>query len=98
MAGRELRDQIFRLTNADAGAAIQFRRSHLIIMEYRFQRVFPLPSLAARRPRLRPNCRTTSTRHQQLDENGQGKPYAVYGSARTMAEIEVDTELGTVRV
>jgi CO/xanthine dehydrogenase Mo-binding subunit len=33
-----------------------------------------------------------------LDENGQGNPYAVYGFGAHMAEIEVDVELGTVRV
>jgi aldehyde oxidoreductase len=32
-----------------------------------------------------------------LDENGQGVPYSVYGFGAHMAEIEVDTELGTVR-
>ncbi|MFV0512735.1 MAG: molybdopterin-dependent oxidoreductase [Jhaorihella sp.] len=33
-----------------------------------------------------------------LDENGQGKPYAVYGYGAQVAEVEVDTRLGTVRV
>jgi aldehyde oxidoreductase len=33
-----------------------------------------------------------------LDENGQGVPYAVFGFGAHMAEIEVDSELGTVRV
>jgi len=33
------------LTNADAGAAIQFGDGHLIIMEYRFQRIFSLQDL-----------------------------------------------------
>jgi aldehyde oxidoreductase len=33
-----------------------------------------------------------------LDENGQGTPYAVYGFGAHMAEIEVDIELGAVRV
>src|SRR5579871_3612901 len=33
-----------------------------------------------------------------LDENGQGTPYAVFGFGAHMAEVEVDTELGTVRV
>ena len=33
-----------------------------------------------------------------LDENGQGVPYAVFGFGAHMAEIEVDTELGTIRV
>lgn len=33
-----------------------------------------------------------------LDENGQGIPYAVYGYAAHIAELEVDIELGTVRM
>src|SRR5260370_33385140 len=33
-----------------------------------------------------------------LDENGQGVPYAVFGFGAHMAEIEVDSELGTVHV
>jgi len=33
-----------------------------------------------------------------LDENGQGNPYAVYGFGAHMAEVELDVELGTVRV
>ena len=33
-----------------------------------------------------------------LDENGQGAPYATYGFAAQMAEVEVDMDLGTVRV
>jgi len=33
-----------------------------------------------------------------LDENGHGAPYAVYGYGAQIAEVAVDTELGTVRV
>ncbi|MCS6764655.1 MAG: molybdopterin-dependent oxidoreductase [Candidatus Protistobacter heckmanni] len=33
-----------------------------------------------------------------LDENGQGVPYATYGFAAQMAEVEVDTGLGSVKV
>ena len=33
-----------------------------------------------------------------LDENGQGKPYAVYGYGVQMAEIEVNKELGTIKI
>ena len=35
---------------------------------------------------------------RQLDENGQGEPYAQYGYAAQMAVVEVDTGLGTVKV
>ena len=33
-----------------------------------------------------------------LDENGQGAPYATYGFAAQVAEVEVDLDLGTVKV
>jgi aldehyde oxidoreductase len=33
-----------------------------------------------------------------LDENGQGVPYAVFGFGAHLAEIAIDTELGTVQV
>ncbi|MFK7875481.1 MAG: molybdopterin-dependent oxidoreductase [Paracoccaceae bacterium] len=33
-----------------------------------------------------------------LDENGQGRPYAVYGYGAQIAEVEVDLKLGTTRV
>lgn len=33
-----------------------------------------------------------------LNADGQGSPYAVYGFGAHMAEVEVDSELGTVRV
>ena len=33
-----------------------------------------------------------------LDENGQGKPYAVYGYGAHVAEVEVDRQLGTIKV
>lgn len=35
---------------------------------------------------------------EPLDANGQGVPYATYGFAAQMAEVEVDVELGTTRV
>ncbi|MDF1735528.1 MAG: molybdopterin-dependent oxidoreductase [Minwuia sp.] len=33
-----------------------------------------------------------------LDENGQGEPYALYGYGAQMVELEVDSELGTVKL
>ena len=33
-----------------------------------------------------------------LNENGQGTPYAVYGYGAQVAEIEVDLQLGKVKV
>ena len=33
-----------------------------------------------------------------LDANGQGVPYAIYGFGAHLAEVEVDFDLGTVKV
>ena len=35
---------------------------------------------------------------EPLNENGQGKPYGTYGFAAQIADVEVDMELGTVKV
>ncbi len=35
---------------------------------------------------------------KRLDKNGQGIPYAVYGFGAHLAEVEVDLELGTIKV
>jgi aldehyde oxidoreductase len=35
---------------------------------------------------------------KRLDKDGQGSPYSVYGFGAHLAEVEVDTELGTVKV
>ena len=35
---------------------------------------------------------------EPLDENGQGKPYATYGFAAQIADLDVDLELGTVQL
>lgn len=99
MAGRALRDAIFRLTNADAGAAIQFNDGHLVIQEYRYQRIFPLQDLPPDPHGYVLTAEETfDPPTSKLDANGQGNPYAVYGFGAHMAEIEVDIELGTVRV
>jgi CO/xanthine dehydrogenase Mo-binding subunit/aerobic-type carbon monoxide dehydrogenase small subunit (CoxS/CutS family) len=37
-------------------------------------------------------------RTEPLDEDGQGVPYATYGFAAQLAELEVDLELGTVKL
>ena len=99
MAGKELRDSIFRLTNADAGAIIQFGEGNLTIIEKSLQRIFPLRDLP-----LDPYGyvltaeQTFDPPTSKLDENGQGSPYAVYGFGAHIAKVEVDIELGTVRV
>ena len=61
-------------------------------------------------PSTSPPCPSTPTatsspprppgtrRPRPLDADGQGIPYAVYGTGAQLAELEVDTALGTVRL
>jgi aldehyde oxidoreductase len=99
MAGSELRRAILRLANAGEEATIDFGQNGLVIREGGIQRSVPLPDL----PRDKFGYvltveQTFDPPTSPLDENGQGSPYAVFGFGAHMAEIEIDIELGTVRV
>jgi CO/xanthine dehydrogenase Mo-binding subunit len=99
MAGAELRRSILRLTNASEDAVIDFGEHTLTIREGGKQRSFSLQDL----PLDKYGYALTSEQTfdpptSALDENGQGRPYAVYGFGAHMAEIAIDVELGTVRV
>jgi CO/xanthine dehydrogenase Mo-binding subunit/aerobic-type carbon monoxide dehydrogenase small subunit (CoxS/CutS family) len=99
MAGTELRRAILHLAGACQCAAITFSEGWLTVQEGEKRRRVCLRSLSpdehgyvlTREATFDP---PTST----LDENGQGVPYAVFGFGAHLAEIEVDLELGTVRV
>lgn len=99
MAGTEMRRQILRLADAGEGASILFGGRVPIICDEGFDRELPLENL----PRDRFGYvlmveQTFDPPTSPLDENGQGNPYAVFGFGAHMAEIEIDVELGTVRV
>lgn len=100
IAARDLRAQILRLANAGDGATLNFDGAVLTVDDGGAVRRIDLASL----PRLnldgdvllgegRFDPPTT-----MLDANGQGVPYATYGFAAQMALVEVDTELGKVKV
>jgi aldehyde oxidoreductase len=99
MAGTQLRQAILDLAGARAGATIEFgdgsitvagdgKRKSIALKDMRLDALgYVITQEATFDPPTSP-----------LDENGQGKPYAVFGFGAHMAEIEVDVELGTVRV
>jgi aldehyde oxidoreductase len=99
MAGAKLRSAILKLAYAGENAGIRFR-DHCLEMEEdgrkwaihlaelpRDQFGYVVTAEATFDPPTSP-----------LDENGQGVPYAVFGFGAHMAEIAIDTELGTVQV
>jgi aldehyde oxidoreductase len=99
LAGRELRADILRLANAGPDAAIHFGDGTVTVQDGANERTIALSGLR-RDPHgyVLTAERTFDPPTSALDADGQGVPYAVYGFGAHMAEVEVDTELGTVRV
>ncbi|MGR3454085.1 molybdopterin-dependent oxidoreductase [Pseudooceanicola sp.] len=96
LCGAALRTAILRLGNVGEGATILPRPGGLILRdgeaEHRVELApgegdYALETVESYDPPTLP-----------LDENGQGEPYAVYGTAAQMVELEVDLDLGTVRL
>ena len=92
-AGRDLRQQILRLANTGPEAALSLDGAKLAVRDGAEVRVIDLATTGALMGEGTFDPPTTP-----LDANGQGIPYATYAFAAQMAEVEVDTELGTVKV
>ncbi|MGC1648173.1 MAG: molybdopterin cofactor-binding domain-containing protein [Candidatus Sulfotelmatobacter sp.] len=99
MAGSKLRTEILQLAGACGCATIEFGEGNVTVAEDGRRKVLALSELP-----LDPHGyvitaeATFDPPTSPLDENGQGSPYAVFGFGAHMAEIEVDVDLGTVRV
>ncbi len=99
LAGEDLRGKILALANAGPNARIALEDGVLLIEEGEASRTIDLGSLEqGENGVVLEGHGTWDPPTTTLDENGQGVPYATYGFAAQMAEVEVDTVLGTVRV
>jgi aldehyde oxidoreductase len=99
MAGTELRLAILRLADACKCADIVFEDGSVTFIEDGKQRAIPLRDLPLdKHGYVLTSEATFDPPTSPLDENGQGIPYAVFGFGAHLAEIAVDTELGTVQV
>jgi aldehyde oxidoreductase len=99
IAGCQLRRAILSLTGAGDSALLDFGDGVVSVVEGDRTEIVKLREL----PKDQHGYVITCHGHfdpptTPLDENGQGIPYAVFGFGAHMAEIEVDTDLGTVRV
>ncbi|MCW0235523.1 MAG: molybdopterin-dependent oxidoreductase [Ferrovibrio sp.] len=100
IAARDLRAQILRLANAGDGAKLNFDGAVLTVEDSGVVRRLDLATL----PRLNADGDVLLGEGRfdppttMLDADGQGVPYATYGFAAQMALVEVDTELGKVKV
>ena len=99
-AGADLRAKLLRLANVGEGAALELGAGKVVLREggrALSVDLSNLPPLGREGDVLIGEGRfdppTTA-----LDAEGQGIPYATYGFAAQMAEVEVDIELGSVKV
>ena len=98
-AGEDLRRQILRLANVGEHARIEFGSGRMIVVDAEAVREIDLTTLTpARLGDVLVGEGTFDPPTSPLDKNGQGAPYATYGFAAQIAEVEVDIELGLVRV
>jgi aldehyde oxidoreductase len=99
LAGRALRQTILRLSNRGEGAAIAFDAGRIVITEGAERSEIDLSRLEAdANGYVLAAEETYDPPTTGLDQNGQGKPYAVFGYGAQLVELDVDVKLGTVKV
>ncbi len=99
LAARTLRQKMLRLANAGDTARIAIDGAALLVTDGDHQRRIDLSSLPTEHFGYALMAEETfDPPTSPLNADGQGIPYAVYGFGAHMAEVAVDTELGTVKV
>jgi CO/xanthine dehydrogenase Mo-binding subunit len=99
LAGVQLRQSILRLVEARDSSEILFESGTVVVAESEKRRTIALGALPLDDMGYVASAEATfDPPTKPLDENGQGTPYAVYGFGAHMAEVEVDTELGTTKL
>jgi CO/xanthine dehydrogenase Mo-binding subunit/aerobic-type carbon monoxide dehydrogenase small subunit (CoxS/CutS family) len=98
-AGAALRNEILRLTNAGPEATLALDGAGVLVTENGVTARIDLAGLPAREDGTvleGIGCFDPPT--VPLDEKGQGIPYATYGFAAQIASLDVDLDLGTVKL
>jgi aldehyde oxidoreductase len=99
LAGAALRAEILRLTNAGQDAVIRFGGSLLTIEDGGRKTILDLASLPKQEDgTVLEGIGSFDPPTNPLDAKGQGIPYATYGFAAQICSLDVDTDLGTVKV
>jgi CO/xanthine dehydrogenase Mo-binding subunit len=99
LAGRDLRQQILRLANAGEDARLGLTGGKLQVHDGVAVRSIDLAFMPQdARGDVLCGSGTFDPPTTKLDANGQGSPYATYGFAAQIAQVEVDLDLGTVKV
>jgi CO/xanthine dehydrogenase Mo-binding subunit len=99
LAGEDLRRQILRLGNVGENARLSVEHGRITLRDgdaVRHIDLRALPSVEKDDVLLGSGYFDPPTK--PLDADGQGVPYATYAFAAQLAEVSVDTQLGTVKV
>ena len=99
MAGERLRDAILKQAGSCQCGTIEFGDGFVRVNENNKSKELRLGELPVDSYGYVITCQATfDPPITPLNEDGQGNPYAIYGFGAHMAEVEVDVDLGTVRV
>lgn len=99
LCGEALRSRVLRLGNVSGEAEIAIGDGVIRITDTDGRREISLASLDADgEAYVLEAVESYDPPTSPLDENGQGDPYAVFGTTAQMAELEVDLALGTVKL
>jgi aldehyde oxidoreductase len=99
LAGQDLRRQLLSLLGLSEPASLALDSGVLVGRSAGVERHIDLSSLPVdARGHVAVGCGSFNPPTVPLDSDGQGVPYATYAFAAQFAEVEVDVELGTVRV
>jgi aldehyde oxidoreductase len=99
LAGADLRRKILALANAGPAARVVLTGAILRVEDGEGSRVIDLSTLPCDATgAVLAGEGTYDPPTTALDAKGQGVPYATYGFAAQVAEVDVDTALGTVKV
>jgi aldehyde oxidoreductase len=99
LAAKAMRRAILRLSNVGDEASIHFDGGTIVIEGAGGQRHVRLSGLSLNQSGFVAEVRETfDPPTTPLDEDGQGEPYAVFGYGAHLAAVEVDIELGRVKV
>jgi CO/xanthine dehydrogenase Mo-binding subunit len=99
LAGEQLRQRMLALVEAKADAQLRLESGDLVAVDSDGEKRITLAGLPCdERGNVLFGEGTFNPPTVPLDRDGQGVPYATYAFAAQMAEVEVDIELGTVKV
>ncbi|HET6931078.1 MAG TPA: molybdopterin cofactor-binding domain-containing protein [Candidatus Acidoferrum sp.] len=99
LAGEQLKKKILKITGGCDCAKIHFLEGCLTIEDAGKTKSFDLRQLPLDERGYVVSAEATfDPATSPLNNDGQGIPYAVYGFGAHLAELEVDTELGTIKV